>query len=88
LISWWQAGSRDYSNLPQNLILNDHGVVKETPERSLNKNIKNVPSPYLAGYLDEFLDAGLVPMFETNLGCPFRCSFCAWGIASKNICIS
>jgi len=42
-------------------------------------------SPYLNGYLDEFLEAGLFPMFETNRGCPFKCSFCAWGSASKDL---
>ena len=34
---------------------------------------------------DEFLSAGLVPMFETNRGCPFKCTFCAWGSASKDL---
>ena len=41
--------------------------------------------PYLAGYLDEFLAAGMVPLFETNRGCPFQCTFCAWGSASKDL---
>lgn len=40
-------------------------------------------SPYAAGILDEFIaDPGLVPIFETNRGCPYGCTFCAWGIAA------
>ncbi|MBN1343212.1 MAG: cobalamin-dependent protein [Phycisphaerae bacterium] len=40
------------------------------------------PSPYLQGILDEFIaDPRLVPIFETNRGCPYGCTFCAWGIA-------
>jgi hypothetical protein len=56
-----------------------------TPERPLKKVIEHLPSPYLGGYLDEFIDAGLIPLFETNRGCPFLCTFCAWGSASKNM---
>ena len=42
-------------------------------------------SPYLKGLLDEFLqDERLVPIFETNRGCPYTCTFCAWGISVLN----
>jgi len=43
----------------------------------------NYDSPYLNGILDEFIkDQNLVPIFETNRGCPYRCAFCAWGISA------
>lgn len=42
------------------------------------------PSPYLTGLMDKFLDIGLIPLFETNRGCPFSCTFCDWGISSMN----
>jgi radical SAM superfamily enzyme YgiQ (UPF0313 family) len=42
-------------------------------------------SPYLSGVLDEFIsDPNLVPIFETNRGCPYACTFCAWGVAALN----
>lgn len=44
-----------------------------------------MPSPYLSGYLDEFLTRNMIPLFETNRGCPFKCTFCAWGSASKDL---
>jgi len=47
-------------------------------------DINVIPSPYLTGLLDEYFDLPLVPMMETTRGCPFRCTFCADGIESKN----
>ena len=48
------------------------------------QNINVIPSPYLTGAMDEFFDHPLVPIMETTRGCPFSCSFCADGLASKN----
>ena len=39
-----------------------------------------IPSPYLKGYLDKFLDGKFIPSFETARGCPFSCTFCDQGI--------
>lgn len=47
-----------------------------------SKNL-NFPSSYLDGSLDPFLKEGLVPLIETNRGCPFSCTFCTWGHASQ-----
>ena len=46
--------------------------------------IEHLPSPYLDGTMDEFLDRGLIPLFETNRGCPFKCTYCIWGVAALN----
>ncbi len=40
------------------------------------------PSPYLDGLLDSYLADGLIPLFETNRGCPFHCTFCTWGVSA------
>lgn len=86
LIDWWRSHGGDRAKLPQNLIyLNRDGQLVATPERPLTKTVEGIQSPYLGGFLDEFLAAGMVPMLETNRGCPFRCTFCAWGMASKDL---
>jgi radical SAM superfamily enzyme YgiQ (UPF0313 family) len=43
-----------------------------------------IESPYLSGVLDEFFDTRLIPIVETNRGCPYTCTFCAQGLSSYN----
>ena len=44
----------------------------------------DIPSSYLTGAMDEFFSHPIIPIIETTRGCPFSCSFCADGHASKN----
>ena len=47
-------------------------------------DLTNHPSPYLTGVLDDSLnDPHLAPVMETNRGCPYECTFCNWGNATK-----
>jgi radical SAM superfamily enzyme YgiQ (UPF0313 family) len=48
------------------------------------ENPDDVPSPYLTGLLDEFFNYNLIPIIETNRGCPYQCTFCAQGLSSNN----
>jgi hypothetical protein len=49
------------------------------------QDLLKTPSPYLMGYLDEFIiDPKLNPLVESNRGCPFQCTFCADGISAQN----
>ena len=43
------------------------------------KDLDSIPSPWLSGIMDEFFDGKLVPLFETNRGCPFTCTYCVQG---------
>jgi radical SAM superfamily enzyme YgiQ (UPF0313 family) len=53
------------------------------PITNNEKIISNIPSPYLTGVLDEFLESKQwVPLLETNRGCPYGCTFCVWGISA------
>ena len=44
----------------------------------------NLPSPYLAGTLDQFFPADLDNLFETNRGYPYSCTFCNDGHQMRN----
>ncbi|MBF0286102.1 MAG: radical SAM protein [Magnetococcales bacterium] len=46
--------------------------------------LDDVPSPYLLGLLDKFFDDALIPVIETNRGCPFSCTFCVEGEEGVN----
>ena len=46
--------------------------------------LDDIPSPYLGGFLDKFLDRGLVPILQTNRGCPFSCAYCCSAVAYYN----
>jgi radical SAM superfamily enzyme YgiQ (UPF0313 family) len=48
-------------------------------------NLDDIPSPYLTGLMDPFLEESFIPLIETNRGCPYRCSFCAWGITAVKV---
>lgn len=43
------------------------------------ESLDKIPSPYLMGYLDRFLEAGFLPQLETTRGCPFSCTYCGHG---------
>ncbi len=90
LLQWWRNGGlntgRDTGELPKNLHFLEEDILRSTPTRKLEKIITNIPSPYLNGYLDEFLEMGMTPMFETNRGCPFHCTFCVWGGLTLILC--
>lgn len=47
-------------------------------ERISIDSLDEYPSPYLAGLMDEFFEDNLIPIIETDRGCPYKCSFCAW----------
>lgn len=48
------------------------------------KDLDSIPSPYLTGLLDQFFETNLIPIVETNRGCPYTCTFCAQGYSSHN----
>tara|TARA_B100000214_G_scaffold266078_1_gene197078 strand:+ start:1781 stop:3844 length:2064 start_codon:yes stop_codon:yes gene_type:complete len=42
-------------------------------------NLKEMTSPYVNGTLDKFFGGRLLPIIQTNRGCPFTCTFCTEG---------
>lgn len=63
------------------------GVVSRTMDGSivrgsfinLSTDLATIPSPYLSGVLDEWLDGTWQPMLQTSRLCPYTCAFCVSG---------
>lgn len=51
------------------------------------KNFDDSPSPYLTGIFDKLIknnkEEKWLASWETNRGCPFSCTYCDWGSATK-----
>jgi radical SAM superfamily enzyme YgiQ (UPF0313 family) len=47
-------------------------------------NLDEIPSPYLAGYMDPFFETGYFPMMQIARGCPFSCQFCNSSVLSNS----
>jgi len=77
-----------YKELPSTFFQLDRktGEVIHNPNNHVDRlDLSTVPSPYLTGLMDPFLDdAQLAPIFETNRGCPYSCTFCCWGQATQS----
>ena len=48
------------------------------------KNLDDIPSPYLSGWMDPFFKTGYFPMLQIARGCPFTCTFCNSAVVSNN----
>jgi radical SAM superfamily enzyme YgiQ (UPF0313 family) len=57
------------------------GELVTTPKQERIRDLDDIPSPYLAGYIDAArFNFAIV---ETNRGCPFKCTYCYWGAATN-----
>ncbi|UCD54811.1 MAG: hypothetical protein JSV93_04635 [Candidatus Omnitrophota bacterium] len=48
-------------------------------------NLDEIPSAYLSGLCDKFLDKKLMPLLQTTRGCPFQCTYCTEGHKYFNV---
>ena len=63
----------------------DGGRVVTTGPAERITDLSCLPSPLLSGvYPDEDIAASRIIIMETNRGCPYSCSFCYWGGATKS----
>lgn len=59
--------------------------VARNADRDRIKELDVVPSPLLTGLFDAYREIpGLNWLIETNRGCPYGCTFCDWGSATKS----
>lgn len=62
--------------------MRDLGQVNIGPSLLTLDVLDEIPSPYLSGMLDRFLDGNFVPMLETNRSCPYQCTFCTLAVST------
>jgi radical SAM superfamily enzyme YgiQ (UPF0313 family) len=77
------ARDRDYSKI--------NGIETKdfrTPPRDRIMDLDILPSPYLTNLVWELVEpvegVSYIASWETNRGCPFQCTFCDWGSATKS----
>ncbi len=72
------------SEVPSVHWLRPDGSPTLSPAAVRLKDLTVIPSPYATGRLDEFFDGSLIPILQTNRGCPFTCTFCVEGVSYYN----
>ena len=74
---------------------NDYSSVKGLETRDFRTSpqdrivdLNEIPSPYLTNMIWDLVepvdDINYIVAWETNRGCPFECTFCDWGSATKS----
>jgi radical SAM superfamily enzyme YgiQ (UPF0313 family) len=79
LESGCSIGALGEREIPSCIYRRPDGSIAHTGTRERNRNLDEIPSPWLTGLLDKFFDGRLAPIMETNRGCPFTCTFCSQG---------
>lgn len=78
--------SRDWSGLAGVSYVTSAGDFRHNPNGPRFRDLDEVPSPFLEGTFDSLIaqnpDEIWIGLWETNRGCPFKCTFCDWGSAT------
>jgi radical SAM superfamily enzyme YgiQ (UPF0313 family) len=77
--------SRTFEQVPSVSFIRADGRFQLNPRAERLHDISVIPSPYLSGMFDALMAANpqekWLILWETNRGCPFKCTFCDWGSA-------
>ena len=66
-------------DLPGSFASLRNGEIHLSPSQPRLRSLDDLPSPYLNGMLDQFLERGMHPIVEFVRGCPYKCAFCEQG---------
>ena len=79
--------SRDWSTLKGVSFIGPNGYTRTLNGERI-RDLEEVPSPFLKGVFDPLVADNpketWIGLWETNRGCPFKCTFCDWGSATAN----
>ena len=77
---------RRWDDIPSASFIRADGGFVRNPAGPRFNDLDEIPSPFLSGALDRLVAANpgerWIGLWETNRGCPFRCTFCDWGSAT------
>lgn len=77
---------REWSGVAGVSYLDASGRFVTVPKRPRIKDLEQVPSPFLTGVFTPLMASlpgtAWRTVWETNRGCPFKCTFCDWGSAT------
>ncbi|MBV8393725.1 MAG: cobalamin-dependent protein, partial [Alphaproteobacteria bacterium] len=80
------ADRSSWETIPGISIVKPDGSFVRTKNIERVRDLDEIPSPFLEGAFDEIMKANpnesWIGLWETNRGCPFRCTFCDWGSAT------
>jgi radical SAM superfamily enzyme YgiQ (UPF0313 family) len=80
------AGREAWQALPGVSMVKPDGGFVRNPNIDRVRDLDEIPSPFLEGAFDAIMAANphesWIGLWETNRGCPFRCTFCDWGSAT------
>ena len=65
--------------IPSIRSLNESNEFLTSPLAKRILEFDKIPSPFVGGLMDQFIEKGFTPLIVTNRGCPFTCEFCGEG---------
>jgi radical SAM superfamily enzyme YgiQ (UPF0313 family) len=75
-----------WETIPGISMIKPDGTFVRTKNIDRVRDLDEIPSPFLEGAFDGIMQANpkesWIGLWETNRGCPFRCTFCDWGSAT------
>ena len=78
--------ARNWEELSGVSFVKSDGSFVRKPNVERVRDLDEIPSPFLDGAFDAIMAANpnesWIGLWETNRGCPFRCTFCDWGSAT------
>ncbi|MSR16003.1 MAG: radical SAM protein, partial [Gammaproteobacteria bacterium] len=76
----------DWADIPSISFIADDGRYVRNANVKRIDDLDQLPSPFLDGIFDPLMRANpdevWIGLWETNRGCPFKCTFCDWGSAT------